>query len=134
MSSRPFYHRETHGIRVTVRPSYLPHQSHPSRGHFVFAYFVRLENVGGQTVQLRSRYWQIHDSGGEDMEVEGDGVVGEQPVIPPGRVYEYQSFCVLRSATGHMEGRYNFVRADGTTFAAQIPRFMLEAGTVHGVD
>lgn len=124
----PFYYRETHGIRVTVRPTFMPDQSRPARGHFVFAYAIRLENVGSKTVQLRSRYWRIHDSIGDDTEVEGEGVVGEQPVIPPGRVYEYQSFCVLRSPAGHMEGKYHFVGPEQETFEVVIPRFILEVG------
>jgi ApaG protein len=124
---RPFYYRETQGIRVTVRPAFLPDQSRPSRGHFVFAYAIRLENIGRKAAQLRSRYWRIHDSVGENSEVEGDGVVGEQPIIRPGRVYEYQSFCVLKSPSGFMEGRYRFVDEDRKAFDVLIPRFALEA-------
>ena len=88
---------------------------------------VRIENVGGRSAQLLSRHWEIHDSIGEDTNVEGDGVVGEQPVIAPGRVHEYRSFCVLKSPRGHMEGQYRFARPDRGTFAAHIPRFLLEA-------
>jgi ApaG protein len=127
MSHPPFYYRETTGIRITVRPVYLREQSDPASRHYVFAYFVRVENVGEQPAQLISRRWLIHDSVGEDTEVEGEGVVGEQPVIAPGRVHEYQSFCILKSGEGYMEGHYNFVRADSTTFRAEIPRFLLSA-------
>lgn len=122
---RRFYYRESHGIRITVRPSFLADQSHPSHRHYVFAYFVRIENVGDQAAQLISRRWLIHDSIGSDAEVEGEGVVGEQPLLAPGRVHEYQSFCILKSGSGHMEGEYHFVRADGSRFAAVIPRFHL---------
>jgi ApaG protein len=125
--SRAFFYRETEGIRITVRPRYVPEQSRPSQRHFVFAYYVRIENVGQGTAQLVSRRWFIHDSVGRDTEVEGEGVVGEQPVLAPGRVHEYQSFCVLQSGSGHMEGSYRFVRADGSAFEAQIPRFILDA-------
>jgi len=128
MATRPFFYRETAGIRITVRPSFLADQSRPSFGQFVFAYRVRIENVGEQAAQLVSRRWDIHDSIGEDSQVEGEGVVGEQPVIRPGGVHEYRSFCVLKSPNGHMEGWYRFVRADGTTFEAQIPRFLLRVG------
>ena len=114
-------------IRITVRPRYLPEQSRPSQRHFVFAYSVRVENVSTETAQLVSRRWLIHDSAGRDTEVEGEGVVGEQPVLAPGRVHEYQSFCVLQSGSGHMEGAYRFVRVDGTGFEARIPRFILDA-------
>ncbi len=129
MSRRPFFYRETEGIRITVRPLYLPDQSSPARRHFVFAYFIRIENVAAQAAQLLTRRWLIHDSIGEDTEVEGDGVVGEQPLLAPGTVHEYQSFCVLRSRSGWMEGHYTFVRDDGSDFRAFIPRFELEATT-----
>lgn len=131
---RPFYYRESEGIRITVRPLFLRDQSHPSHRHYVFAYFVRIENIGDQPVQLLSRRWLIHDSAGTDAEVEGDGVVGEQPVLAPGRIHEYQSFCVLKSGSGHMEGEYRFVRADGTRFSATIPRFQLSLAESLGSD
>ncbi|HEY0969924.1 MAG TPA: Co2+/Mg2+ efflux protein ApaG [Gemmatimonadales bacterium] len=127
MSARQFYYRETLGVRVTVRPRYLPDQSLPEGGRYVFVYFVRIENVGAQQVQLLSRRWLIHDSMGEDLEVTGDGVVGRQPTLAPGEVHEYNSFCILKSSRGHMEGHYRFVRADGSDFEAMIPRFVLEA-------
>lgn len=123
----PFFYQITNGIRVTVRPLYLRDQSEPSGQHFVFAYFIRIENVGAEPARLMSRRWLIHDEIGEDTEVVGDGVVGEQPLIPPGRIHEYQSFCVLKSGEGYMEGEYHFVRADGQAFDVKIPRFMLSA-------
>lgn len=125
--AQPFYYRETNGIRITVRPVYLREQSEPAARHFVFAYFVRIENVGMEAAQLISRRWLIHDSIGEDTEVEGEGVVGEQPTITPGNVHEYQSFCILKSSEGYMEGHYNFVRPDSSLFQAAIPRFLLSA-------
>lgn len=131
MAPRLFY-RETEGIRITVRPQYLADQSRPSQRHFVFAYHVRIENIGRQAAQLVTRRWLIHDSMGRDTEVEGEGVVGEQPVVSPGKVHEYQSFCVLQSGSGHMEGSYHFVRADGTMLDAFIPRFILDAEQAPG--
>lgn len=127
MTSRPFFYRQTGDVRITVRPAYVPEQSHPGQRQFVFAYLVRIENVGRLSAQLLARRWRIHDSIGEDSEVEGEGVVGEQPIIAPGRVHEYQSFCVLKSPSGHMEGAYRFRREDGMSFEAAIPRFMLQA-------
>ncbi|MEO8138466.1 MAG: Co2+/Mg2+ efflux protein ApaG [Gemmatimonadota bacterium] len=127
MSPAPFYYRVTDGIRITVRPVYLPERSNPLKQQYVFAYFVRIENVGEVTAQLRSRRWLIHDSIGEETAVEGEGVVGEQPVLAKGQVHEYQSFCVLKSASGYMEGEYIFHRPDGSTLSAEIPRFHLEA-------
>ncbi len=122
-----FFYKESFGIRISVRPTYLRSQSEPSARHYVFAYFVRIENVGAQTAQLVSRRWLIHDSAGENTEVRGEGVVGEQPSIGPGQVHEYQSFCILKSGEGYMEGHYDFVGADGTAFQAEIPRFVLSA-------
>ncbi|MGI9090860.1 MAG: Co2+/Mg2+ efflux protein ApaG [Gemmatimonadaceae bacterium] len=123
----PFFYRVTNSIRVTVRPVYLRDRSDPAAQHYVFAYFVRIENVGELAVQLLSRRWLIHDEAGEDTEVVGDGVVGEQPAIAPGTVHEYQSFSILKSGEGFMEGEYFFIRSDGTNFAAEIPRFVLSA-------
>ena len=135
MSGRPFYHRESEGIRITVRPLFVPEQSDPVHRRFVFAYFIRLENVSKVTAQLLTRRWLIHDDAGEETEVIGDGVVGLQPTLQAGGVHEYNSFCVLKGASGWMEGHYHFVRPDGTTFDSQIPRFPLtsaiDAGPVH---
>jgi ApaG protein len=128
-----FFYKMTHGIRVTVRPLYLPDRSQPAERRYVFAYFVRIENVGEQAARLVSRRWHIHDSIGEDTEVEGEGVVGEQPTIAPGHVHEYQSFCILKSRSGYMEGQYHFVRADGSSFEADIPRFTLAVNDAPGL-
>ena len=128
MPESAFYYKMTDGVRITVRPVFLPERSHASKQQFVFAYFVRIENTGAEPAQLRTRRWLIHDSIGEDTVVEGEGVVGEQPVLARGQVHEYQSFCVLKSASGWMEGQYFFQRSDGTTFPADIPRFHLTAG------
>ena len=127
MRAPSFFYKQTDGMRITVRPLYMRDQSRPAFGQFVFAYFVRIENVGDQAAQLLSRRWLIHDSVGEDTEVVGEGVIGEQPLIAPGHVHEYQSYCILKSASGYMEGQYHFVRADGTRFDAEIPRFVLDA-------
>jgi ApaG protein len=129
-----FYYKETHGIRVSVRPVYLPDQSYPAQSKFVFAYFVRLENVGAQSAQLLSRKWRIHDTVGDglDTTVEGDGVVGKCPDIAPGQIHEYESYCVLKSASGFMEGQYFFKRADRLLFAVDIPRFLLDAEQAFG--
>jgi len=123
----PFFYRITAGIRISVRPSYLQERSNPMLGQFVFAYHIRIENVGEQAAQLRTRRWLIHDESVGDSVVEGEGVVGEQPYLMPGSVHEYRSFCVLRAPHGWMEGTYRFVRDDGSSFEAIIPRFALAA-------
>jgi ApaG protein len=123
----PFFYKLTNGFRITVRPAFLADQSAPEQRQFVFAYFVRIENVGTRAAQLLSRRWRIHDDADGDTEVVGDGVVGEQPLMVPGGVHEYQSFCVLKGRSGFMEGEYFFAAADGERFACEIPRFTLAA-------
>ncbi len=113
-------------MRITVRPVYSRGHSQPP-DRFVFVYFIRIENVGGETAQLFWRHWRIHDAAGEDQEVAGEGVVGECPVLAPGDVHEYNSFCVLEGRSGFMEGYYHFRRSDGSVFRARIPRFHLRA-------
>ncbi len=121
------YESLTDGIRVTVRPRFSLAQSDPSEREFVFSYQIRMENMGEQAAQLLFRHWHITDAGGEDQEVDGEGVIGQQPLLIPGQTHEYQSFCVLSSPAGFMEGYYTFVRPDGTRFRVAIPRFKLEA-------
>lgn len=123
--TRTLFHQVTEGIRVTVSPFYLDRHSDPGEPRYVFAYRVRIENVGTDSAHLRWRAWHIHDPVGGDQEVQGEGVVGHEPLIPPGGVHEYESFCVLRSPQGSMEGYYVMDRPDGSSFRAAIPRFLL---------
>ena len=127
-----WYERETKGIRVAVRPSFSLARSEPAEGTYVFSYLVRVLNVGDDAAQLILRHWHIHDAAGEDSEVEGEGVVGEQPLLHPDEGHEYRSYCVLRSPLGYMEGDYTFQRSDGTRFKVSIPRFMLQAPLAMG--
>lgn len=122
-----WYERETEGIRVAVRPAFSMARSEPADGTYVFSYLVRVRNVGEGTARLILRHWHIHDAAGDDSEVDGEGVVGEQPLLGPDEGHEYRSFCVLRSPLGYMEGHYTFQRADGTRFKVPIPRFKLQA-------
>jgi ApaG protein len=119
------FYRMTEGIRVTAHPFFVESHSDPTEERYVYAYRIRIENVGTAPAQLLWRHWHIHDPVAGDTEVEGEGVVGEQPLIRPGGVHEYQSFCVLQGPQGAMEGWYQFRRPDGTTFHAAIPRFLL---------
>ena len=128
-----FPHSETtRGVTVRVSVSFLPEQSEPARGRWFWAYHVRVENGGPSAVQLVSREWTISDGRGGRHEVQGEGVVGEQPVIEPGSAFDYVSGCPLNTPTGWMEGQYHMVAADGSSFAAAIPRFPLVAPTVAG--
>jgi ApaG protein len=114
------------GIRVTAHPVFLAGHSDPLEPRYVFSYRIRIENSGGSAARLVWRHWFIHDPVGGDHEVEGEGVVGEQPRIVPGEVHEYESFCVLQGPEGHMEGYYEFRRDDASTFRAPIARFPLK--------
>ncbi|GMV06401.1 MAG: hypothetical protein AMXMBFR53_26770 [Gemmatimonadota bacterium] len=126
------YEQSTEGIRVRVEPSYSLADSDPHDGTFVFSYHIEMANEGQAPARLLYRFWHIHDSAGEDSEVEGEGVVGEQPHLEPGAAHRYRSFCVLRSPTGYMEGFYTFERADGERFRVQVPRFHLRAPFMAG--
>jgi ApaG protein len=115
----------TEGVRVVVQAHYLPEQSNPSARRFVFAYTIRISNESVATVKLVSRHWLIQHGNGKREEVRGPGVVGEQPVIAPGGGYQYTSGCILTTPHGTMEGTYEMVRDDGSTFRARIPAFSL---------
>jgi ApaG protein len=117
------YEKATEGIRVTVEPRFALSRSDPAEGTFVFAYEVELANEGEVAAQLLFRHWLIHDSSGEDSELDGEGVVGEQPRIDPGGSHRYESFCVLSTPSGYMEGYYTFQRTGGARFRVEIPRF-----------
>jgi ApaG protein len=127
MRSPPFYYKETQGFRISVIPEYLAAESDPHLERFVYAYTVRIENCSKIIAQLLSREWYIEDSCGESYSVSGDGVVGQQPILMPGDVHEYRSFCVLKSGLGHMSGWYSFVSEDGLSFRTIIPRFELRS-------
>jgi ApaG protein len=121
------YVATTDDITVTVRPVYLDSQSDLMNRRFVFGYFIRIANDGREEVQLLRRHWIIRDSDGRIQEVEGEGVVGEQPVIAPGEDHVYNSFCVLETFEGSMEGTYLMERSNGERFRIAIPRFDLRA-------
>ena len=124
------YEKSTEGIRVEVSPRFSLADSDPAEGTFVFSYTISMANEGEDAAQLLFRHWRIHDSAGDDSMVDGEGVVGEQPVLGPGESHEYQSYCVLRSPVGFMEGHYTFVRADGEEFRVEVPRFHLNGPLV----
>jgi ApaG protein len=115
----------TRGIEVRVESRYVPEQSDPDRGGWLFAYTVRIANHGEETVQLISRHWIITDGNGNVEEVRGPGVVGAQPVLRPGESFEYTSACPLRTDFGTMHGTYQMLTEDGEYFDAEISAFSL---------
>jgi ApaG protein len=120
------YSETTRSIKVTVRPFYLDQHSSPAENHYVWAYHVRIENEGGETVQLRNRHWQITDELGRLQEVRGPGVVGEQPVLQPGQSFEYTSSCPLTTPSGFMVGDYEMETQAGEMFLIRVPAFSLD--------
>jgi ApaG protein len=123
---------QTRGITVRVAVSYLPEQSEPQRGRWFWAYHIRIENDGPMTVQLLARHWIITDGRGHSHSVEGEGVVGEQPMIAPGTSFDYVSGCPLSTPSGNMHGTYQMIGEDGSTFDVTIPKFALHAPAVAG--
>jgi len=121
----------TDGITVRVAVNFLPEQSQPESGKWFWVYHIRLENHSHQTVQLQSRHWRITDARGMVNHVDGEGVVGETPVIESGGSHDYVSGCPLTTPSGSMEGFYTFTAIDpvggGDQLEIRIPYFPLAA-------
>ena len=112
---------------VEVIPEYLPDQSSPDDGLYVFAYTITISNTGDVTAQLISRTWNVNDANGTHEKIKGLGVVGHQPFLKPGEQFEYTSGTRLRTPTGTMHGSYFCVAEDGEKFDVDIPMFVLDA-------
>jgi ApaG protein len=117
----------TEGVRVRVSSDYLEDESEPEEGRYFWAYTVRIDNDSHQAVTLCRRTWHIADAMGQSFTVEGEGVVGEQPILAPGDAYEYTSATPLSAPSGMMFGAYEMNREDGHTFLATIPPFSLDS-------
>lgn len=116
----------TLGVKISVETTYQDDHSDPGNNHYMFAYRITIENLTDYTVQLKKRQWFIFDSNGIQREVEGEGVVGEQPVIDPGESHSYVSACNLNTDMGSMSGNYLMNRlADNKDFIVDIPEFQL---------
>ncbi|MDI1290159.1 MAG: Co2+/Mg2+ efflux protein ApaG [bacterium] len=116
----------TAGIRIRVTPTYMPDESSPENGRFLFAYAIFIGNEADHAAQLLSREWKIVDADGEQSMVRGEGVVGQRPVLARGAHFEYSSYCPLATRWGTMEGTFTFQRMhDQTTFDVTIGRFYL---------
>jgi len=118
----------TQGVKVSVKTEYHADYSSPLQSHYVFTYRITIENASDYTVQLLRRHWLIYDTDGTIREVEGEGVLGLQPVLEPGETHEYVSGCNLRSGMGKMAGTYLVERImDGRQLQITIPEFTLIA-------
>lgn len=137
MATKEEFSATTRGIRVTVRAFYLPDQSEPDQGQFVWAYRVEIANTGPEAVRLLRRTWQITDGLGRTQTIHGAGVIGETPLLEPGERFEYTSGTPLPTASGFMRGSYHMVVQDsGEGFDVAIPAFSLDSphqpsGRVH---
>jgi ApaG protein len=118
----------TDGVKVSVETTYQPEYSNPANEHYMFAYKIQIENLSDYSVQLIRRHWTIFDSNGTKREVDGEGVVGLQPILAPGENHEYVSGCNLKTDMGSMEGTYQMKRlVDNELFDVKIPQFGLIA-------
>ncbi len=121
------YEAETEGVIVRVRPVFIEEQSSPEDERFLWAYHIEIENTGERTLQLVTRHWKITDGDGRIQEVVGEGVVGQQPVLRPGRCFEYTSGCPLTTPSGLMQGSYTLEDHTGDTLVVTIPLFALDS-------
>ena len=116
----------TRGVRIIVRPQFVPEQSEPDANQYVFAYHITIRNQGEDAVQLLSRHWVITDGEGHVEEVRGPGVVGYQPLLAPGEEFQYTSGCPLRTPVGTMHGEFNMIVPETSErFDAEIAPFTL---------
>lgn len=117
-------------VSIQVQSVYIVSQSQPEIKRYVFAYTISIRNLGRDAIQLMSRYWLITNSDGHKTEVQGEGVVGEQPIIQPGAVYRYTSGAILETPMGTMEGYYVMLNGRGENFHVDIPAFRLALPTL----
>jgi len=125
IATRSMATEKKHEITVITRTIYVPEQSEPDGGRYVFAYTITIKNTGSVTAQLISRHWVITDANNQVQEVRGLGVVGEQPLLKPDESFEYTSGTAIATPVGTMRGSYQMVAEDGLQFDATIPEFTL---------
>jgi ApaG protein len=114
-----------HRIDVSASTKYLPDQSQPDRGRYVFAYTITIVNAGTVPARLLTRHWIITDANDKVQEVRGEGVVGQQPYLAPGMSFEYTSGTMIETPVGTMRGSYQMIDDDGSSFNTEIPQFTL---------
>lgn len=121
-----------HHINVEIETNYLPEESSPEANRYVFSYTITLTNDGDTAARLMTRHWIITDANNRVQEVKGDGVIGEQPYLVPGKSFQYTSGTVFETPIGTMQGSYQMISDDGTEFEAEIPLFSCALpGTLH---
>lgn len=116
---------QSNNLHIEVLTRYVPEQSNPAMSQYLFAYTIKIRNQGSMGVQIISRHWIIEDGNNNEQRVSGLGVVGQQPLIHEGEVFEYTSACPLNTPFGTMRGSYHCVGENGIPFDVEIPMFML---------
>jgi len=127
------YRATTRQIQVTATPRYVAERSEPDLNRQFWAYTIEVVNLGRETVQLKARHWIVTDAHGQVEEVHGIGVVGEEPVLPPGGRFEYTSGVPLTTATGIMSGSYDMLTEAGERFSVEIPAFSLDVPDIRRI-
>jgi len=121
------YSKTTGRVTVTVKPYFLDEQSSPNDNHYVWAYKVNIDNRGTDILQLQHRTWIIIDGNARVVQVQGEGVVGETPIIKPGETFEYTSGTPLKTTSGIMQGYYSMIGSKGKNLKIDIPTFSLDS-------
>jgi ApaG protein len=121
------YRAVTRNIQVTATPRFISERSSPANGYYFWAYTINIVNLGSETVQLKTRHWRITDAAGKQQEVNGPGVVGEEPVLKAGESFEYTSGVPLPTPSGFMRGSYGMVLTSGEAFEIEVPAFSLDS-------
>jgi ApaG protein len=118
-----YYFETTQDILIEVFPSYVPERSAPESNQYFYAYKIKITNNSQTACRVIHRHWKIKDGNGKTYDVQGSGVVGEQPMLAPGEFYEYTSFCPLHSPYGNMRGKYQMIDQFGERFWVTVPVF-----------
>lgn len=122
------YEEITEGVRIRVKPAYVPEESAPADHRYFWSYTIEITNLSARTVKLINRYWRIVDAAGHESEVRGDGVVGKQPTLQPGESFTYTSGCPLSAPSGMMGGHYGMMDLKAhTPFVVMVPTFALDS-------
>jgi ApaG protein len=117
------YQEETDGVLIEVFPSYVKERSSPENNQYFYAYKIKITNNSDRGVRVIHRHWKIKDGNGKSYDVQGSGVIGEQPMIAPTASFEYTSFCPLHSPYGNMRGKYQMIDEFGNRFWVSVPLF-----------
>lgn len=126
------YNPERHNIKVTAKSEFRPNESDFGNNRYFFIYNIEISNIGNMPAKLLRRHWFVTNGDGQVEEVEGEGVVGQTPLILPNTAYHYTSASIIGSPVGTMHGSYQFLSDDGTIFTALIPAFTLAIpGMIH---